>query len=268
MKVIAAIDQSPAARPVLAAAGAVATLFDASLEALHVREDGWEAAAREARAAGVELRVVEGEPVDEIARAGRRADVGALVMGARATPGGRRPAGHTSLEVITSVGKPVVVVPPGAAAPWTLGRILAPMDGTAEGSEAVKGAIDIACHADVEVVVAHVHDESHLPMFDEQPQHETEAWAGEFLARHCPEAAKSLRMEVRVGVPARQIVDLASDTGCDLVVVAWHQDLSPGRAQVVRELLDRSEVPLILMPVEEDGSARGRIAGLRTGERP
>lgn len=264
MKVIAAIDQSPAARPVLVTAGAVARLFGASLEALHVREDGWEAARAQARAAGVQLRVVEGEPVSEIARAGRGEDVGALVMGARATRGGRRPAGHISLEVITLVRKPVVVVPPGNAGPQTLARILAPMDGSAEGSEAVKGAIDIARRAQVEVVVAHVHDEPHLPMFDEQPQHETDAWVGEFLARHCPEAAKNLRMEVRVGVPARQIVDLASDSGCDLVVLAWHQDLSPGRAQVVRELIERSEVPLILMPVEEGSPLEGRIAGLRT----
>lgn len=269
MKVIAAIDRSAAARPVLAAAGAVARMFGASLEALHVREGPDEAARAAARAADAELHVVEGPPPEEIARAGRRDDVAAVVLGARATRGGSRPAGHTSLEVITSVRKPVVVVPPGAAVPETLTRILVPLDGTMEGAEAVQGAIDIACRADVELVVAHVHDEPHLPMFDDQPQHETDAWAREFLARYCPEAADRARLELRVGIPAREVLGLASETGCDLVVVAWSQDLSAGRARVVRELLERSEVPVLLIPVEEGGAARrGRIAGLRAGKRP
>lgn len=268
MKVIAAIDESPAARPVLAAARAVAKLFEASVEALHVREDGGEGARAQADAADVEMRVVKGSPVEEIVRAGRRDDVAALVLGARATRGGPRPAGHTSLEVITSVRKPVLVVPPSAAVRDTLRRGLAPMDGTIQGAEGMRGAIEIACHADMELVVAHVHDEPGIPMFDDQPQHESEAWAREFLARYCPETVASGKMELRVGVPGREILALVRDTACDLVLAAWSQDLSAGHATVVRELLERSEVPVLLVPVEESPSRRGGISGIRTSERP
>jgi nucleotide-binding universal stress UspA family protein len=41
-KVLAAIDNSAAARPVLASAAALADLLGAELEAIHVREDGYD----------------------------------------------------------------------------------------------------------------------------------------------------------------------------------------------------------------------------------
>ncbi len=247
-KVIAAIDSSAAARPVLAAAAAIGGLLDAEVEALHVREDGDRAPRAQAQAAGLSLRTIAGPTVAGIVRAARPEDVVAVVLGARGTPGGRRPAGRTALEVITALGKPLVIVPPSAARPDRLLRILVPLDGTKETAEALQGTITLARGRELEVVVLHVHDEASLPPFEDQPQHETETWAREFLARHCPCPPEELRLELRIGSPPDYVVRVAREADVDLVALGWSQDLSPGRAAVVRATLARSPVPVLLIP--------------------
>ena len=55
--VLAALDANASAKPVLDTALAIATMFDATATALHVREDGAGAARELTGAAGIELRV-------------------------------------------------------------------------------------------------------------------------------------------------------------------------------------------------------------------
>jgi nucleotide-binding universal stress UspA family protein len=247
-KVLAAIDNSPAAGPVLAAAGAVAQLFDAWLEAVHVCQNGHAVASHQADAAGLALTTVEGSAVESLAAAARAEDVAALVLGTRGTPGGR-PVGRTALEVIGSISKPVVVVPPSAVPRPRIGRVLLPLQGTPETTMAPAAALHLAADADVEVVVLHVLDEQSLPRFTDQPQHETHAWATEFLARYCPHGLRSVRLELRVGRPEEEILRVAEDTGADLIALGWNQQHAPGRATVVRTVLERGALPLLLIPV-------------------
>ena len=248
-KVIAAIDSSAAARPVLGAAAAISELMQAELVALHVREDDDPAPRAQARAAGVTLQTVAGPTVAGIVEAARPDDVVAVVVGVRGTPAGRRPAGRTALEVMTALEKPLVVVPQSAAHPENLRRILVPLDGTAATAEALRETIELARGREVEVVVLHVHDEASLPPFEDQLQHETESWAREFRARHCPWPPEELRLEVRVGSPPDYVVRVAADADVDLIALGWSQDLSAGRAAVVRETLARSVVPVLLVPL-------------------
>ena len=128
--VLAALDADASARPVLSTAIAIAPLFDATATALHVPENGASAAENLARASGVELRKVSGVPIDQIVAATQDPDVAALVLGARGVHGGPQPAGHTALDVITRVPKPIVVVPPHAEPPEELALILAPLEGS------------------------------------------------------------------------------------------------------------------------------------------
>jgi nucleotide-binding universal stress UspA family protein len=246
-KVVAAIDNSSAAAPVLAAAGAVAHLLDASLEAVHVCQNGHAVASHQADVAGLALRTLDGSAVESLAAAARAEDVAALVLGTRGTPGGR-PVGRTALEVIGSISRPVVVVPPSAEPHPRIGRVLLPLQGTPETSMAPVHALHLAADADVEVVVLHVLDERSLPRFTDQPQHETHAWATEFLARYCPHGLRSVRLELRVGRPADEILRVADDTGADLIALGWNQELAQGRAAIVRSVLERGGVPLLLIP--------------------
>jgi nucleotide-binding universal stress UspA family protein len=257
-KVIAAIDDSPAAGPVLATAGAVARLFDASLEAVHVRQDGHAAATRAANAAGLLLSAVEGGVVESLVAAGSRPDVSVLVLGTRDAPSASRPLGSTALEVIRAVEKPVVLVPPRAAAPARIRSVLLPLEGTRRTSLAPADMLELARDAAVDVLVLHVLDESSLPLFTDQPQHETEAWAHEFLARYCPSGLRSVRLALRVGRPDETVLEVAEESGVDLIVLGWNQLLAPGRATIVRTVLERGRLPMLLIPAVRAETREGR----------
>lgn len=96
-RVIAAIDNSAAARPVLTMARALVVALAGGLEALHVSENGDETARASAEAVGVALRTLSGDPLEQLAQVASEGDVVALVLGARGALGGPRPAGHLAL---------------------------------------------------------------------------------------------------------------------------------------------------------------------------
>ena len=248
-RVIAAIDNSLAAGAVLATAGNLAQLFDAEVEALHVGEDGNGSARQAAELAGLEFRRIAGPTVPALVEAAAADDVAALVVGTRRLPVGGRPVGTTALDVITSLLKPVVVVPPDALRRSALQRVLVPLEGTAATSLAPKGIIELAHDAELDVVVLHVHDAGSLPAFTDQPQHQARAWADEFVARYCPWGIGRVSMELRVGRPAEEIVRAADEAGAHVIALGWAQEIDWGRAPVVREVLERGRIPVLLVPV-------------------
>ena len=147
---------------------------------------------------------------------------------------GERGRSGTAFELIESIDKPVVVVPPDVARAGALSRVIVPLEGTLSSSLAPRHLIEIACDANLDVVVLHVHDEASLPAFTDQPQHETDAWAEEFLARYVPSRFGDVRLEVRVGRRNEEVLRAAEELDADLIALGWSQDLAPGRAPVVR----------------------------------
>jgi nucleotide-binding universal stress UspA family protein len=248
--VLAALDSNASGGPVLSTAIALANLYDSTVTCLHVREEALSAASQLARAAGVELREVSGSPVDEIVNAAQDPDVAALVLGARGLHGGPQPAGHTALEVITRIQKPVAVVPPHAHPPEQINHILVPLEGTSESSHALDETIKLAHRRGLEVLVLHVHSPATVPAFADHDPHATLAWEREFLSRYISKPHDRITMVRRLGVPADDVVAVAHETGPDLIVLAWSQDLTPGRARVVSETLAHSDIPVLLLPVQ------------------
>jgi nucleotide-binding universal stress UspA family protein len=247
-KVIAAVDNSLAATPVVRTGAALANLFGATLEVLHVEDDGDAVAARAAETDGLRLRTEQGPVAEVLVRAASEPDVVALVVGARSTPAGRRPAGGTALAVATSVDKPVVVVPPdGRVGP--LRRALVPIEADDGPGLAPRAIVEPAQGAQLEVVVLHVLDEERLPSFTDQPQHETAAWAREFLRRYWPWGIGAVTLETRIGRAEELVPVVADETDADIVVLAWAQDLAPHHAPVVESALARGHVPVMLLPV-------------------
>ena len=252
--VLAAIDNSAAAGSVLATAETIARRLGWRLEALHVREDG-DVGAREAAAAlGVELTEVEGSPTERIGDLAGGDEVVALVVGARDFPAADV-LGSTAVELVTALDKPVVVVPPGAPPIETLRRILIPLDASEASAEALNRGLELLTAAEVEIVVLHVGFGDTLPMFEDQCQHETDAWMAEFLRRYCPVAPEGVRLELRTGRPGEHVVDVAVETGADLIALGWKQDVATGRAAVVREVLMRSPLPIVLFPIPKASPA-------------
>jgi len=177
-------------------------------------------------------------------------------VGVRGRSAGRRPAGHVAQELLTRITKPLLVVPPGARAPTSFGRLVVPLDGTTATAAGAQGLIDLV-NGGVEVIVIHVCDEDRIPAFTDQPQHETLAFAKEFVARYAP--GTRAQLELRVGVPADEILAAAVAVDADLCVLGWAQSIEPGRAPVIKELLARSPIPLLLLPLatRSESPARG-----------
>jgi nucleotide-binding universal stress UspA family protein len=265
-RVLAAIDSSAAARPVLSAAKALADLLGADVDALHVRERASATAKAAADAAGMHLTLLSGRALERIIQEAGRPDVVAVVLGARATPGGARPAGHVATHVATSSRKPIVVVPPDCEVPVRLRRILVPLDAVMATASAVDTAVLAAATGGAEVVVVHVMTEQALPSFTDQPQHEVEAWTNEFRRRYCDHTG--VRLEVRMGVPRDRVLAFADEMQADAIILAWSQRLVAERAALVRSVLARSRIPVILVPVARNvkrvptRSARRRGPGI------
>jgi nucleotide-binding universal stress UspA family protein len=247
-RVLAAIDNSLAAQPVLGLAGLLAERFGADVEAVHVRVDGDEIVQKAAAAAGIDVRTLSGRVVETLAREAEPDDVAALVLGSRGRPHSRRRVGQTAFSVLESMEKPLAVVPPDARLE-RLERVLVPLEGTVSSSLAPHRVIELVEGAPFDVVVLHVHDEDSLPAFTDQPQHETAAWGDEFLARYCPWGIADVRFEVRVGRPDEEVLRTAEETGADLIALGWSQALAGGRAPIVRAMLDRGRLPVLLVPV-------------------
>jgi nucleotide-binding universal stress UspA family protein len=116
-------------------------------------------------------------------------------------------------------------------------------------ARALKRAVEVASGAELELVVVHVDDEASIPRFSDQVAHETEAYATEFLARYLPGVPKA-RLELRIGVPADEILDVTDAAVADILAIGWPPPSEAERGGVAQELLDRSPVPLLLMAME------------------
>jgi nucleotide-binding universal stress UspA family protein len=258
-KVIAALDNSLAANPVLMTALALGRVLDARVEAVHVRVNGDRVARSAAGAAQVPLRTTSGLVVERLIEIGQASDVVALVVGARGSPLGQRPLGGTALAVATSLPKPLVVVPPEIRWPGQLRRVLVPLEGRATESHTPRAIVSLAQGEELDVVVLHVLEEDSLPLFTDQPQHEHAARVEEFLRRYCPWGIDKVRLEVRVGRCEELVPVMADEMDVDIIALGWSQELEPGRAPVVRAALARGGTPLMLVPVNL--AAEGAVAG-------
>ena len=235
-KVLAAVDNSLAANPVLVTARALARALDARVEAIHVRSYRAEAPAQAAAAVGVPLRVVNGSVVEQLREAAADPDTIALVIGARSRPTSPHALGSTALAVVTSCDRPVVVVPPvGRTAP-VLRKILVPFEGTVSTSLAPRSIIELGRSSSIEVVILHVHEDGSAPEDDE------------FLRRFCPWGIGHVTLARRAGQREEVIPRVGDELGCDLIALGWAQELTAGRAEVVRSTLERSPLPVMLIP--------------------
>lgn len=248
--ILAAIDDSAAAQPVLATALAIAPLLDAHVRAVHVAPAGSDGHTTQAaaHAVNIPLTLVQGDPFEQIVRLVDSDDVVAVVLGARARPTGRRPAGHLALALASVIVKPVVMVPPEARPPARIRRVLVAMEGTNHKARDLLQVIELGAAAELELVVVHVNDEESIPSFCDQVQYETEAYAKEFLARYLPRAPEA-QLHLRVGVPVDEILAAADELAPDLLAIGWPQTDDPARGDVARELVNRSRLPLLLVAV-------------------
>lgn len=258
-KVLAALDSSPAGRSVLASAQALAALLDCEVEALHVRINGHRSIQNFAESAGIRLQTVTGPVAERLVEAGEEDDVVALAIGARSSPASAKPLGGRAETIATTLSKPVLIVPPDAAPSESFRRVLVPLEGSLSSSLAPRWLFELHGESRVDVVALHIYDEPSIPAFTDQPQHEMSAWTREFIQRYCPWGIGTLQLETRVGRIGELVPLVAEQCECDLIALGWSQQLSPGRAPVVHETIQRSQLPVLLVPVELSPSAEPQL---------
>ena len=259
-KVLTALDNSLAGKSVLASAQAFAALLESRVDALHVQTNGQRTVRNMTEAAGIPLRTTTGPVVERLVEAGEANDVVALVIGARGTAASSRPLGGTATAVAVALTKPVLIVPPNADPPHAFRRVLVPLEGSLSSSLTPRWLFELPGEAEIDVVALHIHDEDSIPAFTDQPQHEASAWAREFIQRYCPWGIGTVQLETRVGRIGELVPLVAEQCGCDLIALGWSRQLLPGRAQVIRETLERSHRPVLLVPVEVPPDLDGLLA--------
>jgi nucleotide-binding universal stress UspA family protein len=124
------------------------------------------------------------------------------------------------------------------------------MEGTPTKARALKGAVELASSAGLELIVVHVDDVSSIPSFSDQVQHEVSAFAHEFLARFVP-GAPSAQLELRVGAPVEEILSAVAAIEPDLLAMGWPQTDDPSRGEVAHELLERCRLPMLLVALDD-----------------
>ena len=208
---------------------------------------GTAAAVGEVVGAGVRaVSVAGGLPAERAAARALRAlgEPGAVLA---VLPGGEL-AGPVWRRVVQASAKPVILVPaamrgrrPG------IRRVLLPLDGTPQAAAAVAGPAGQFARAGVDLIALHVFDAATVPRFWDHPAHGHRAWAEEFLARNC--ARPGVRLELRSGGAAGQVLEVAVQEGADLIALGWARRLGKGRAATVRQTLSAAMVPVMLVPV-------------------
>jgi hypothetical protein len=155
---------------------------------------------------------------------------------------------RSSWGIAGTAAKPVVLVPPaGVLVPQpVISRVLVPLDGTFESASAVTGTMELFGCAGVELIVLHVFDETTVPAFWDQAAHARREWEREFRARFC--RSVDARLELRSGVPADQVNQVADAEGSQLIALGWSQRLDSGRARTVRGTIRDATVPVMLVP--------------------
>jgi nucleotide-binding universal stress UspA family protein len=282
--VLVAVDGSPAAATGLPVARTIAAQLGARVEALHVLIPG--VAGIDARAVlgleeegggGIGLRTVDGDPVDEILRAGEDPNVLLVVL---ATHGHtlRRNGGLAPIprRVIAETSRPVLLVRPeavDATLAWRpFRRLLVPADGTPTTAEANGSAADIAARlrAAIDVLFV-VHPSQKVPAergtitppyYVDHPQCEWPAWEAQvarWILCHCKQlpADTEIHAYIASGRTRAQIGDViarfAAEHGEDGIVLVRRSHLEPGRAPILRAVFDRMPCPVLLVagPVRE-----------------
>jgi nucleotide-binding universal stress UspA family protein len=248
---IAALDDSAAARPVLDVARHLAAIANASVHAVHVCEDGSGSTAQAiAEAASVPFhpRGIGGADVVRTLDAARRdLHASAVVAGARGVPSAARPVGHIALCLMQELDSPVVLVPPLTPG-GEVKRVLVAIEGDGE-SDALLAMMEQLDAPNPEVVALHVFAPEDLPLFGDEPVYEREAWAGEFLRRAASGSAGDVRLELRVGNVVDEVPAAVRDLDADLVVMGWHGTLDGGHGRVVWRALESVSAPLLLIPI-------------------
>ena len=166
----------------------------------------------------------------------------------------------TCLRVASISRRPLLVVPPSLGSWEGPHRVLVPLDGSSIAALGASSALQALSLDEPKPTTVHVFDERSAPRFWDDLHHEYQAWSREFRARYLDDVIGD-HLEIRAGPrsTSAQLVEMAASGAFDLVALVWSQRTGDGRAQVLREVLYASPVPVLLIPASYGVSAVAHI---------
>ena len=279
--VLVPLDGSTHAMAALPVARVLAELEGASLRILHVGQpflsprellDTLRLTLEDVQ--GLVLDQATGPPAESIVRLARhwRSVLIVLCTHTRQVKP-RRALGSVAGQVLLDAPCPVMLVhPERGRRPWAVRRIVLPHDGMPTTAAALGPAMELAQRSGAELNVLHVPtpdvptepDAVTAPQYLDQPQHEWPLWEREFLEQTLglskrPPSVRT-RPVLRRGAPGAEILRFARECEGDLIVLAWHGSLEPGRARIMRQILREAPCPILTLRAEEHAGHGGRTA--------
>jgi nucleotide-binding universal stress UspA family protein len=256
MTVLAALDGSEVGLELLSAANTLAKAggWNVRIVTVVAREGDQAPYIPEALSRGAEVVTLVGDPAEMIVKAGRKAGATMVAIGLRSDD--RSGIGHVADAVLRRSTRPVLVFRSGMRQPKELRRMLVPLEGSPSSSAAMRQADDAFCKRGREIVMLHVVTSDNpaepgsmpAPRIVDQEHYEWASWQEEFAMRfsQCTEGGRH-RVSVRAGEPGEVILQEARRIEAELIVLSWGQSLEDGRSQQVKELLESSPCPLLLV---------------------
>ena len=208
---------------------------------------------------GLVIDQATGSPAGAIVQEAAARHTLLIVMSVDEQPAGPLHAfGHVIRDVLRAAPCPIVLVHsiPGGH-PWALRQLILPHDGTPTSAAAIAPTADLASRAGADLVILHVatlgaERPAELgtfaaPRYLDQPQHEWPAWSQEFLERvrslgHLTNIDK-IRLVLAQGEASAAILEFARRNASDLIALAWRGSLALDRAQTMRRVICRRQLP-------------------------
>jgi nucleotide-binding universal stress UspA family protein len=286
-KIVVAWDGSRPSATTFPIASVIGAQLGADVEILHVLPPGasrqdFEDTANEIGFDGLEassLRIESGEVVSGLLAATEEPGVILVILTTHVTSikEGRH-LGSVAEAVIKGTNRPVLLVRPEASlVPRELRRFLLPVDGTPKTATALRPAtalamrlgasLDLLYIAGPESAAPEERGSIWAPRYVDQPQHEWSGWANEVAERlasfcaHCPPDVP-VQMFLGQGDIGTEIEKFALEHASDAVVLVRRSRLQPGRAKILRTVLERTPCPVLILRGPETSRSR-RAKGIR-----
>ncbi|MBS3909957.1 MAG: universal stress protein [Actinobacteria bacterium] len=270
--VIIPLDGSKTATAALGAAQAMAMAMAAVLHIVYVSEEVMEEKElfETLKVDGLDvedftIRSITGATVvDAILKFAASVETEMIVMSSHGwTYNTQHLLGSNTMGVVQRAIDPVLVISPSITAlpdsAWRPKKILVPQDGSPTSAavidrvfrlaELMSAGIDIL---NIGVLGTKPPSEAGtitVPRYLDYPRYDWPAWAREFVERfykHLPPGVE-LRIFEREGDPADVMVKFASENGDDFVAFGWHGHLENDRALIVKNLIRKTDVPLMFI---------------------
>jgi hypothetical protein len=211
---------------------------------------------------GIISHAISGDPNDDIVeRFVNDYSCGLVILPSWRGDGENEGDGADRKGLLEKLEIPILFLSPEAdLSARSISSVVIPMSGEIHLSSALKFGLTLANRIHTPVDLVHVLKdgeqlESSLNTLGDQPHHEYQRLLDRVLAEGSPFSNAKERSLVRKlyqvkGAPSAEILKIAKGDPSSVMVVEWHGSLVQGKAEILKDILQQSDVPIFLIKTE------------------